>query len=80
MISAKNIYGSKAYKQLKAYANGDKALLKRLVQSYVDNYNMYSSTKFSNQRTLVDSFIWHVTKQGGAYWECIHNNTRVWAG
>lgn len=78
MISAKNIYNSRAYRQLKTYANGDKVLLKRLVEQYVDNYNSRGHMgSFRNARVLSDSFIWAVTKQRHAYWENIQNNTRL---
>lgn len=76
MISAKNIYNSEAYRQLKAYANGNKALLKSLVEEYVHNYNDYqlNKTKFDNSMDILGSFIWGETKQGHNYWACIAGN------
>lgn len=75
MISAKNIYNSHAYRQLKAYANGDKALLKRLVEEYVENYNNYefnkNKVKFSNSMDILGSFTWDRTPQGQGYWSYI---------
>ena len=76
MITAKNIYNSKAYKQLKEYANGDKQKLKLLVEQYVENYNSYNivrEAKFHNSIVLLSSFAWLRTPQGHDYWSSIDN-------
>lgn len=80
MITAKNIYNSKAYKQLKEYANGDKQNLKLLVEQLVTNYNLYpynAGLPFRNSWEVSSLFTWSTTKQGHKYWELIQFNSKV---
>jgi hypothetical protein len=75
MVSAKNIYGSKAYKQLKAYANGDKVLLKMLTEQFLHNVNMFQHKAFKNHFDVMSSFVWHKSLEGHTFWSDLHNST-----
>lgn len=77
MISAKNIYGSVAYKQLKAYAGGDKALLAKLVEKFVHNSNMQRPERevFKKGWCVCASFVWHKTTEGHTFWNKVDFNS-----
>lgn len=78
MITEKNIYHTIAYKQIKAWCDGDKVELKRLVKEFVDNRNAFADKHEIHKDNLKGSydllccFIWHSTPQGTPYWERIH--------
>lgn len=78
MITEKNIYRTIAYKQMKAWCDGDKVRLKRVVKEFVDNRNAYTAKyptpkdKLKATYDLMSCFMWHFTPQGALYWERIH--------
>lgn len=78
MITEKNIYHTIAYKQMKAWCDGDKVKLKRLVKEFVDNWNAYTDKyvtpkdRLKASDDLMSCFVWHLTPQGALYWERIH--------
>lgn len=78
MISAKNIYNSKAYKQMKLYAKGDKLWLRQMVEQFVVGFNIHSIHKgkgFRNSLTIIQSFHWDRTPLGHRYWAKVHHST-----
>ena len=73
MITKRNIYGTVAYCQMKAFAiaNGDSLPL--LVEQYVNNWNnSRPMVKVKNNMGILQSFIWSDTPEGQNYWSRIN--------
>jgi len=73
MITKRNIYGTVAYRQMKAFAiaNGDSLPL--LVEQYVNNWNnLQPMVKVKNTMGILQSFIWSDTPEGQAYWSNVY--------
>ena len=69
MITKRNIYGTVAYCQMKAFAiaNGDSLPL--LVEQYVNNWNnSRPGEKVKNTMDILNSFVWSGTPEGHPYW------------